>query len=282
MKALGEEVPHIDNSKHNTVLEELNIVTRKPQLCAGCPHRASYFSIRKTYPSSIGTSDIGCYSLSLNQNAVDTTIDMGASISAASGIFLAHKVTGQERPIVATIGDSTFFHNGLPGLETAVYNRHAFVLCILDNSITAMTGGQEHPGTGGKLREGDMGLAIDSAELCKGCGVKFVEVVNPYDIAAGEDVIKRAWEYAKENQAPAVVIFKYPCMLLKPKQEKIAVEVKDSECIGCKYCITNFNCPGLVFDNGRKKAKIDSRYCVSCGVCLNVCPRKSIIAKEGK
>ena len=282
MKALGEEVHIADDSKLKTALEELKLKPRKPQLCAGCPHRASYFAIRKAFPSSIAPSDIGCYSLSINQNAVDTTIDMGAAVSAASGIFLAHKATGQERQIIATLGDSTFFHNGLPGLETAVYNRHAFVLCILDNSITAMTGGQEHPGTGGKLRQGEIGQAIDSVELCKGCGVKFVEVVNSYDVAAGEDVIKRAWEHAVDNQTPAVVIFKYPCMLLKPKQEKIAVEVKVSQCIGCKYCINYFNCPGLVFDEGRKKAVIDIRYCVSCGVCLNVCPHKSIVAKEGK
>jgi indolepyruvate ferredoxin oxidoreductase alpha subunit len=282
MKALGEEILPIEDSKLNTALEELMIKSRKPQLCAGCPHRASYFSIRKAYPSCIGPSDIGCYSLSINQNAVDTTIDMGAAVSAASGIFLAHKATGQERVIIASIGDSTFFHSGLPGLETAVYNRHTFVLCILDNSITAMTGGQEHPGTGGKLRKGDIGQAIDSAELCKGCGVKFVEVVNAYDVVAGEKVIKLAWEYAKENQEPAVVIFKYPCMLLRPKQERIPVEIKESECTGCKYCINYFNCPGLVYDENRKKTKIDLRYCVSCGVCLNVCPRKSIVAKEGK
>jgi indolepyruvate ferredoxin oxidoreductase alpha subunit len=282
MKALGEKILPVGSSQLKDALEELKIKPRKPQLCAGCPHRASYFSIRKAYPSSIGTSDIGCYSLSLNQNAVDTCIDMGAAVSSASGLFLAHKVTNQERPIIATIGDSTFFHNGVPGLTTALYNRHAFVLCILDNSITAMTGGQEHPGTGGKLREGDIGKAIDSVELCRGCGIKFVEVVNSYDIAAGADTVKRAWEYAKANQEPAVIIFKYPCMLLKPKYEKIAVNVNDSECVGCKYCIDYFNCPGLVFDENRKKAKIDLRYCVSCGVCLNVCPRKSIVAKEGK
>jgi indolepyruvate ferredoxin oxidoreductase alpha subunit len=282
LKALGEEIHLTDDSKIKSAIEELKIKPRKPQLCAGCPHRASYFSIRKASPSSIGTSDIGCYSLSINQNAVDTCIDMGAAVRSASGLFLAHKATGQERPIIATIGDSTFFHNGVAGLETAVYNRHAFVLCILDNSITAMTGGQEHPGTGGKLRRGDIGQAIDSAELCKGCGVKFVETVNSYDIAAGEGAIKRACEHAKANQEPAVVIFKYPCMLLRPKQEKIPVEANVSECTGCKYCIDYFSCPGLVFDDDRKKAKIDSRYCVSCGVCLNVCPRKSITAKEGK
>jgi len=282
LKALGEEAHRAEDSRFKTALEELKIKPRKPQLCAGCPHRASYFSIHKACPSSIGTSDIGCYSLSINQNAVDTSIDMGAAISAASGLFLAHKVSGQERPIIASIGDSTFFHMGLPGLETAVYNRHAFVLCILDNSITAMTGGQEHPGTGGKLRQGNVGKAIDAVALCKGCGVNFVEVVNSYDIAVGEDTIKRAWEHAKKNQEPTVVIFKYPCMLLRPKQEKIPMEVKDSECVGCKYCINYFNCPGLVFNDDKKKATIDLRYCVSCGVCSNVCPRKSIAAKEGK
>jgi len=282
MKALGEEVHLTDDSKLKTAIEELKIKPRRPQLCAGCPHRASYFSIRKAYPSSIGASDIGCYTLGINQNAIDTCIDMGAATSSASGFFLAHKATDQERPIIATIGDSTFFHMGVPGLITAVYNRHAFVLCILDNSTTAMTGGQEHPGTGGKLRKGDIGQTIDPVELCKGCGVNFVETVNPYDMATGESTIKRAWEHARQNQVPAVVIFKYPCMLLRPKQEKIPVEVKDSKCTGCRYCIEYFNCPGLVYDDGSKKAKIDLLYCISCGVCLNVCPRNSIVAKEGK
>ncbi|MCL2767630.1 MAG: indolepyruvate ferredoxin oxidoreductase subunit alpha, partial [Synergistaceae bacterium] len=282
MKALDEEVRSTDDSKLKAAIEELKIRPRKPQLCAGCPHRASYFSIRKAYPSSIGTADIGCYALGINQNAIDTCVDMGAAVSTASGLFLAHKVTGQERPIIASIGDSTFFHMGVPGLETAVYNRHAFVLCILDNGTTAMTGGQEHPGTGGKLRKGDIGQMIDSVELCKGCGVKFVEVVNPYDIAAGVSIIKRAWEYASQNQEPAVVIFKYPCMLLRPKQEKIPVEVKESQCTGCKYCMEHFSCPGIVFDDGVKKARIDLRYCISCGVCLNVCPRNSFVAKEVK
>lgn len=278
-KALGESVQKPSDEKLLKAIEEIGMKPRKPQLCAGCPHRASYFAIRKAYPNGIIPSDIGCYSLSVNQKAADTCIDMGAALSSASGLFLAHKVSGQSVPIISTIGDSTFFHNGIPGLETAVYNKHAFVLCILDNSITAMTGGQHHPGTGEKLRRGDIGQAIDSIELCRGCGVKFVETVLPYDIAASTAAVKRAWEYAKQNQEPAVLIFKHPCMLLRHKQPLVPVTVND-KCIGCGYCMEHFSCPGLVMDGAAKRAKIDNRYCVSCGVCVSVCPHKAIVAKE--
>ncbi len=263
-------------------IEELKILPRRPMLCPGCPHRASFFSIRQALPNSVNPSDIGCYALGVNQKAVDTVIDMGASITASSGLFLAQKAVGEEKPVVATIGDSTFFHMGLPGLVSAVYNRHAFVLAILDNATTAMTGGQANPAVGTKLRKGDEGKRVDIEGACRGCGVEYVRTVEAYDVAAGKAAVKEAWEHAKSKGEPAVLIFRHPCMLLRPEQPSIPVEVDQDKCIGCKFCINFFNCPGLVFSEEKGKAYIDERFCVSCGVCVSVCPHGAIRATSGE
>ncbi|MDR1622320.1 MAG: 4Fe-4S binding protein, partial [Synergistaceae bacterium] len=166
-----------------------------------------------------------------------------------------------------------------PGLLSAVYNKHAFVLCVLDNSITAMTGGQSHPGIGGKLRGKARGIALDIETTARGCGVTWVETVEPYDIEAGVNAVKRAWEHAKNDEIPAVVIYRHPCMLLRVPQESVPVTVEESKCVGCRYCIDYFGCPGLSFDEGAKKTSIDARYCVSCGVCKDVCPHKAIVKR---
>ncbi|HOO62731.1 MAG TPA: indolepyruvate ferredoxin oxidoreductase subunit alpha [Synergistaceae bacterium] len=275
--ALGEERPQKSASELKQALEELAVTPKPPMLCPGCPHRASFFAIRKAYPKGIYPSDIGCYTLGVNQKAVDSVICMGASVTQPSGFYLAHKVDDKDQPIIATIGDSTFFHMGLPGLVNAVYNRHAFVLAILDNSITAMTGGQPNPAVGTKLRKGDTGRKVDIRKACEGCGISLVKEVASYDVSAGVAAVKEAWEHAKANQEPAVVIFKHPCMLLKCEQEKIPVKVDQEKCIGCKFCIDFFNCPGLRFDEEKKKAYIDERFCVSCGVCIQVCPHGAIV-----
>ena len=167
---------------------------------------------------------------------------------------------------------------GVPGLLSAVYNKHAFVLCVLDNGITAMTGGQSHPGLGGKPRANDRGVALDIAATARGCGVTFVETVEPYDIQAGVNAVKRAWEHAKTDETPAVVIYRHPCMLLRAPQSVIPVTVEENACVGCRYCIDYFGCPGLSFDSEAKKTSIDARYCVSCGVCEDVCPHGAIAA----
>ncbi|MDR1048291.1 MAG: indolepyruvate ferredoxin oxidoreductase subunit alpha [Synergistaceae bacterium] len=280
LSRLGETPPKRDVSELSAAVAELKCAPRKPQLCAGCPHRASYFAIRKAIPNAVGTSDIGCYSLGLNQKGFDTTLCMGGSVTMASGFCLAHKVTGQERPIIATLGDSTFFHMGAPGLLSAVYNRHAFVLCVLDNGVTAMTGGQSNPGLTGKLRAKDAGAALPIEGVARGCGVTFVETVKPYDIAAGAAAVTRAWEHAKANSTPAVLIFRHPCMLLRVPQDSAPVAVNPGKCVGCRYCIDFFGCPGLSFDEGGKKTSVDRRRCVSCGVCAAVCPHGAIQAAK--
>jgi indolepyruvate ferredoxin oxidoreductase alpha subunit len=277
LSQLGETAPKPDTSELSAAVEELRLIPRKPQLCAGCPHRGSFFSIRKAIPSAINPSDIGCYTLAINQKGLDTGLCMGGAVTTSSGLYMAHKATGQERPIVATIGDSTFFHMGVPGLLSAAYNKHAFVLCVLDNSITAMTGGQSHPGIGHKPRSKDRGVALDIAATARGCGVTWVETVEAYDIEAGVNAVKRAWEHAKNNETPAVVVYKHPCMLLRVPQESVPVTVEENKCVGCRYCIEYFGCPGLSFDEGTKKTSIDVRYCVSCGVCKDVCPHNAIV-----
>ena len=168
----------------------------------------------------------------------------------------------------------------MPGLLSAVYNKHAFVLCVLDNSLTAMTGGQSHPGLGGKPRREDTGIALSIEAAARGCGVTFIETVGAYDVDGSAEAVKRAWEYAKNNKTPTVVIHRHPCMLLRAPQENIPVTVEKDNCVGCRYCIEHFACPGLVFDVEAKKAFIDARYCVSCGVCVNACPQKAIIRRE--
>jgi indolepyruvate ferredoxin oxidoreductase alpha subunit len=264
------------------VMEDLRITPRKPMLCPGCPHRASFFSIRQALPNAVNPSDIGCYSLGVNQKAVDAVVDMGASVTMGSGFHLAHKAAGVDRPVVTTIGDSTFFHMGLTGLASAVYNRHAFVLAILDNSTTAMTGGQANPAVGTKLRKGDEGRKVDIEGVCRGCGVEYVRTIGAYDIALGKSTIKEAWEYAKSRLEPAVVIFRHPCMLLRPQQPTLPVRVDPEKCIGCKFCINFFNCPGLSFSAETGKAFIDERFCVSCGVCMSVCPHGAIVPSSGE
>ncbi|RRD64184.1 thiamine pyrophosphate-dependent enzyme [Fretibacterium sp. OH1220_COT-178] len=280
LKALDEPAPKGDVAvDFSPVLEDLHLVPRKPQLCPGCPHRSSFFSIRRALPNAINPSDIGCYTLGINQKGIDASICMGGAVTMSSGFFLAHRVTDQTRPVVATIGDSTFYHMGVPGLLSAVYNRHAFVLCILDNASTAMTGGQSHPGLGDKPRRDDPGIAVDLERLVRGCGVSFVETVPAYDNAAGVDAVKRAWQHAEAERQPAVLIFKHPCMLLRQPQEVIPMTVDQEKCVGCRYCIDYFGCPGLRFDEKAKKTSIDPRYCVSCGTCEPVCPHKAIVKK---
>lgn len=281
-KVLGKAAPEGAPDDLRKAAEELNITPRRPMLCPGCPHRASFFSIRQTLPKAIYPSDIGCYTLGVNQGMVDAVLDMGASITQASGLYMAYKADGKEQPIVASIGDSTFFHMGLPGLASAVYNKHAFVLAILDNSLTAMTGGQSHPGIGDKLRKGETGRKVDLEGAVRGCGVNWVKTTAAYDISTSRSLVKEAWEYARTHEEPAVLIFRHPCMLLRHKQAVIPVTVDPEKCIGCKFCINFFNCPGLVFDEKTKKAYIDERFCVKCGVCINVCPHGAILATEGE
>jgi indolepyruvate ferredoxin oxidoreductase alpha subunit len=165
------------------IVQSLELPVRKPTLCPGCPHRASFYAIRKALPKAVFPSDIGCYTLGSNLGAVDTVLDMGAGITVASGLWKAYIQDGVKKPIVATMGDSTFFHSGTTGLINAVYNDARFILVLLDNRITAMTGMQPAI-TQEKRVDGTAGKAISLETAVKGCGIEYIRVTDPYDTKA--------------------------------------------------------------------------------------------------
>ena len=253
----------------------------RPTLCAGCPHRAAFFAIKKAAPKGIYPSDIGCYTLGLNLGAVDTVLCMGAAVSQAAGFYHAFKNEKKPPDIVATIGDSTFFHAGVPALIDAVVQKVSFVLVILDNRTTAMTGNQPTPAVG----MGAVGESLNSVEieaLVEGCGVKFCRVEDPYNLNEFISLLKDAVKYSREH-GPAVVISRHPCLIdrlrkEKPAHQPVKVEVSD-ECDGCGFCVDHFECPALVLNEAADQVDIDPILCNGCGVCICVCPKNSIKEK---
>jgi indolepyruvate ferredoxin oxidoreductase alpha subunit len=202
------------------MVADLGLPIRRPTLCSGCAHRASFFALKRAFPTGIFPSDIGCYTLGMNMDTVDTCHDMGAAITFASGLYQAYHQDGKEVPIIATIGDSTFYHSGAPGLLNAVYNGARFILVILDNSITAMTGMQPTPESG-TTADGHPGQPLSIEELVKGCGVKYLRVVNPYDIRGMIREVKKAYRYTRKPEGGmAVVIARYPCITYQKEQLK--------------------------------------------------------------
>lgn len=278
-KALGIK-PSRNYGEYLKKAEEISKLAppRPPVLCAGCPHTAAFYAIRKVV-NELGNaclpSDIGCYTLGINEplKAVDITICMGASVGVSNG--LAHVL---EDRIIATIGDSTFIHAGIPALINAVYNRAKFVLVILDNETTAMTGHQPHPGTG--LRAcGEMGRRVKIEDIVRGCGVEFVEVVNPYNVRRMVETLRRA----VSHDGVAVIIARQPCAILwaREKRRKSGiVPLKVTEkCDLCMECIKTFGCPALNFDG---KVWIDPVLCVGCGVCSQICPKGAIRREDAR
>lgn len=261
------------------LVASLDLPVRRPTLCAGCPHRASFFAIRKARPKAIFTSDIGCYTLGLNLGGVDTCLDMGAGITMASGFYHSFDQDQVTQPIVATIGDSTFFHSGTAGLLNAVYNDARFILVILDNEITAMTGMQPTPGLGIRA-DGSKGKAISLERVVAGCGVDFVEVVDPYDIKAMTKLLKKATEYVNSSTGGiAVIIARHPCVIAYPKEaitERKKVTVTD-DCMECNFCLERFECPALYHDEELGRTNINQSLCTQCGVCLQICPKGAIV-----
>jgi indolepyruvate ferredoxin oxidoreductase alpha subunit len=257
----------------------LNLPVRKPRLCPGCGHRAAFYSIRKTAPKAIFTSDIGCYTLGLNLGAVDTCLDMGSAITMASGFYHAFAQDGASQPIVATIGDSTFFHSGPAGLLNAVYNDARFTLVILDNQTTAMTGMQPTPALGTRA-DGTAGKAISLERVVAGCGVDFIEVVDPYDIKEMIALLKRANDHVQRPDGGiAVVIARHPCLIAyrdRSLSERTSVSVTE-ECDDCGLCTERFECPALYRDEALGRTAVDQTLCAQCGVCLQVCPKGAIV-----
>jgi indolepyruvate ferredoxin oxidoreductase alpha subunit len=249
---------------------------RRPTLCAGCPHRASFFAIKKAAPRAIYTSDIGCYTLGLNLGAVDTVLCMGAAISQAAGFYHAFKGQAKPRDVVATIGDSTFFHAGLPALIDAVSQGVRFVLVILDNRTTAMTGNQPTPTTG-RGACGEPLPALDMEKLIEGCGVGFIRVADPYRTDGLMETLKEALAYSRTS-GPAIVISRAPCLIDKqaPRDKATGTSPEVSEeCDGCGYCVQHFECPAIVMAEDESHVAIDTVLCSGCGVCRHVCPKQA-------
>lgn len=253
------------------------VAGRRPTLCAGCPHRASYFAIKKAAPRAIYTSDIGCYTLGLNLGAVDTVLCMGAAISQAAGFYHAFKGQPKPRDVVATMGDSTFFHAGLPALVDAVAQGVHFVLVILDNRTTAMTGNQPTPESG-RGACGEPLRKVDIEALVRGCGVDFIRVADPYQTDGLVAVLKEALAHSRQS-GPAVVISRRPCLIDKQAtldKAQGAPPIVSEDCDGCGYCVQQFECPAIVMAPDESRAAIDPVLCTGCGVCLHVCPKKAI------
>jgi indolepyruvate ferredoxin oxidoreductase alpha subunit len=259
-------------------IQEASLPQRRPTLCPGCPHRATFYAIRRAFPKAIYPSDIGCYTLGINQRAVDTVLDMGSGITIASGLYQAFHQDGETPTIVATMGDSTFYHAGLPSLVNAVYNDARFVLVLLDNFTTAMTGMQPTAGLGIRA-DGSRGRSIPLERIVAGCGVDFVEVHDPYDIKGMVSLLKRAHRHARSpNGGVAVVIARRGCILAyREEVETFGGQWTVTElCKGCRHCLEAFQCPAMQWDEGLERVAIDELLCIGCGVCAVVCPKGAV------
>ena len=238
------------------------IPARPPVMCAGCPHRGLFYTLKKNRVTVLG--DIGCYTLGAVAPlaAVDTVICMGASVSGIHG-FSKSQNGAADNKTVAVIGDSTFMHSGITGLVNMAYNESNATVIIVDNSITGMTGHQQNPTTGFNLK-GDPCAKIDLETLCHAVGIQRVRVVDPYNLQQCDEVLKEELE-AKE---PSVIISRRPCALLKYVKHKAPVTVDEDKCVGCKSCM-KIGCPAISVVDG--KAKVDNTLCVGCGVCEQLC-----------
>ncbi|MFH1488662.1 MAG: thiamine pyrophosphate-dependent enzyme, partial [Pseudomonadota bacterium] len=194
------------------------------------------------------------------------------------GFYHAFAQDGADQAVVATIGDSTFFHSGTAGLLNAVYNGARFILVILDNMTTAMTGMQPTPGLGIRA-DGSEGRAVSLERTVAGCGVDFIEVVDPYEIEAMTAALKKAEEYQKEPEGGiAVIIARHPCVIAYRDEaipDKKQVHVTD-ECVDCHFCLDRFECPALYHDQEIGRAEINREICSDCGLCIQVCPKGAI------
>lgn len=257
---------------------DVQIKARRPSLCAGCPHRSSFFMLRKVFDKGIYPGDIGCYTLGTNMGAVDTCLCMGASIGMASG-FTHAQFDESRPPVVATIGDSTFFHAGIPALINAVHNKASFTLVLMDNSVTAMTGGQVTPASE-QLADGSEGTPVDIEAMIRACGVKFLEVVDPYNFEELKASFERSYEYSvNKSMGVSVIITRRPCIRVKGVQLSSDRYTVLDNCERCMTCIRDLECPAISFEKESKSVVIDSDTCSGCGFCVSVCPCGSITRK---
>jgi indolepyruvate ferredoxin oxidoreductase alpha subunit len=258
---LGETLPEkLDISD----LPELPV--RPPVLCAGCPHRASFYAVKKAMAGrkTFYCGDIGCYTLgnAMPLDMCDTCLCMGAGITMAQGFNHLEK----DGVAFSFVGDSTFFASGMTGVVNAVYNEADMILCVLDNSTTAMTGHQPHPGTG-KNMMGDIIEKVDIIKILEGIGLKKIITVDPLDLEASVAAVKEC----ADTPGVKAIIFRSPCIALFRPTKRAVISDK---CIQCKKCIREIGCPAIVIEDG--KVAIDKSLCTGCGLCGQICPVNAI------
>lgn len=260
-KFLGLEVNEVADEP------EVELPVRPPSLCAGCPHRASFYAVKAVMQGrkAVFCGDIGCYTLgnSAPLNMVDNCLCMGGGITVSQGIKRAEPDTVN----FAFIGDSTFFHSGITGIVNAVYNQTDLVAVILDNRTTAMTGNQPHPGMGITMM-GDKVPKVDIEGVLRGCGVEWVEKCDPLDLDRSMELVREA----ADRRGVSAIIFESPCIALFKPQKKCFVNF--DKCTGCKACIKKTGCPALYIKDG--KVEIDQILCYGCDLCVQVCPFNAI------
>lgn len=253
-----------------TAESDINIPVRPPVMCAGCPHRGTFYVLKKLGLTVSG--DIGCYTLGAAAplSTIDTCVCMGASVSAAHGMA---KARGKEfnKKLVSVIGDSTFIHSGITGLIDIVYNRGANTVIILDNSITGMTGHQDNPTTGKTIR-GEATKQVDLMLLCKAVGVDSVRIADPFDVKNFEKTVKEEIE----KDEPSVIIAQRPCALLKKVKYTGHCVITD-KCRNCKQCL-KAGCPAISVKDG--KPVIEPTQCNGCTLCTNICPFDAIVKED--
>jgi indolepyruvate ferredoxin oxidoreductase alpha subunit len=259
---------------------------RPPVLCAGCPHRASFFAVKEAAKGrkAVFTGDIGCYTLGNAQplDMVDTCLCMGAGITVAQGL----KRVEADTVHFAFIGDSTFFHGGITGVINAVYNQTDIIVVVLDNSTTAMTGNQPHPGTGVTMMKTQT-KKINIEKLVMALNVSKVIRINPFDQKAAKDAVRTLME----QKGVRVLLFEAPCIAISKPAGKMLINT--TSCTGCQLCIKKLGCPAISFvfptepDHFTKwsgegsplvngKAVINSGLCTGCGLCASVCAADAI------
>lgn len=267
-RALGlqlEEPQDIDTSR---------LPRRIPLLCAGCPHRASLYLLKKVFPArdTIYSTDIGCYALGAPPplSVGDTLLCMGGSVGVGMGMSVANR----KKRVVSVIGDSTFFHAGIPGLINAVFNGYELVVAVLDNRTTAMTGHQPTPTT----HAGGGTAAILPEKICAASGVRRVEVVDPLRVKEAEGILRQI----RGERGVVAVILRAPCTLVEVKRRRgrgetiEAYQVDEEACTNCRVCVRVIDCPAIVSTDGEKKPTIDQGVCVGCALCADVCPYHAI------
>lgn len=251
---------------------KLDLPLRPPVMCAGCPHRAVFYALKKITKKKIYAGDIGCYTLGVSEplKTIDTCLCMGAGISQGAGMYHAEV----ENQVVSIIGDSTFLHAGMTGLLNAVYNNANITIIILDNMGSAMTGHQPHPAVGITVT-GEESIKVSFEDIAKALGAGFVDKIKPFELEESIETLRKAIDF----NGVSVVIAEEPCTLIARKLNiwKRPYRVDREKCDECRACVLLIACPAIDLDNG--KAKVMRELCSGCGLCVKVCPNDAFVVE---